>query len=643
MTLRLWKIVVYGHRGQARIVKFNPHGLSIITGASKTGKSSLIDIVDYCTGRDTCNVADGVIRRAVSWYGVLFDRGDTRIFVARRNPPPGETRNPEAYLEVGADVDVPDHATLTKNITVEALEAYLTSTAGISENVHQPPEGQTRAPLTANFRHALLFSFQDQDEIDSRKVLFHRQGEPFIPQTIKDVLPYFLGAVDEEHLRKQAELDQARKELRKLERLAAEKEEVETLVSSRTADIYREAQVAGFLPEGDVPPPSEAIARLRSIGAAEAAEREPDLDGVQAELQTERARLRSQLSAVREELRQVRQVEELAGGYLDEVLEQRSRLAPLGLLPKGAQDVNACALCGTSLDAPIPTVAELTASLKDLDGQLRTVKREMPRLQALQADLFQRRGGIEAALSENQRLINEHVAKAEQARAERDSRLHRARTSGRITYFLETVRSGNGPSDLETRLVAARERTNALLSLLDPDEVRERLTSFVNIVGEYMTVYSARLDLEHSGSRLRLDLRNLAVVADTPDGPVPLQRMGSGENWVGYHVLAHLALHKWFRQKERPVPAFLIFDQPSQAHYPPERDVEGNVNILGDADREAVYRLFRLMADVAKELTPGFQIIVIDHADLKDDWFADAVVERWRGGQALVPTEWLDQ
>ena len=71
-------------------------------------------------------------------------------------------------------------------------------------------------------------------------------------------------------------------------------------------------------------------------------------------------------------------------------------------------------------------------------------------------------------------------------------------------------------------------------------------------------MYSSGLDLEHVGSQLRLDIRNLTVVADTLDGPVPLYRMGSGENWVGYHVLAHLALHKWFRQKKRPVPGFLI-------------------------------------------------------------------------------------
>jgi len=78
--------------------------------------------------------------------------------------------------------------------------------------------------------------------------------------------------------------------------------------------------------------------------------------------------------------------------------------------------------------------------------------------------------------------------------------------------------------------------------------------------------------------------------------------MGSGENWVGYHVIAHLGLHKWFRQKGRPVPGFLIFDQPSQAHYPPEQDAEGSIDLLDDEDKTAVLDLFQLISEAAAEL-----------------------------------------
>lgn len=40
--------------------------------------------------------------------------------------------------------------------------------------------------------------------------------------------------------------------------------------------------------------------------------------------------------------------------------------------------------------------------------------------------------------------------------------------------------------------------------------------------------------------------------------------------------------------------------------------------------------MFDLLLDVAQQLAPNLQIIVLDHADLRDSRFRDDVVERWR-------------
>jgi hypothetical protein len=31
---------------------------------------------------------------------------------------------------------------------------------------------------------------------------------------------------------------------------------------------------------------------------------------------------------------------------------------------------------------------------------------------------------------------------------------------------------------------------------------------------------------------------------------------------------------------------------------------------------------------------------MIEHADIDESWYRDAVVERWRGGLKLVPNDW---
>jgi hypothetical protein len=85
----------------------------------------------------------------------------------------------------------------------------------------------------------------------------------------------------------------------------------------------------------------------------------------------------------------------------------------------------------------------------------------------------------------------------------------------------------------------------------------------------------------------------LTIIADTTTGPVPMAEMGSGQNWRWCHFLAHLALHKRCVDKGRPVPRFLILDQPTQVYYPAERDAGGSLDVLKDADRGGVVRIFR--------------------------------------------------
>ena len=131
-------------------------------------------------------------------------------------------------------------------------------------------------------------------------------------------------------------------------------------------------------------------------------------------------------------------------------------------------------------------------------------------------------------------------------------------------------------------------------------------------------------------------------MTDTDQGAAPLFRVGSAENWVGYHLAAHLALHRYFTRHDRPVPRFLMLDQPTQAYYP--SDVEQDEGLpAGEDDRAAVRRMFELMRDVAAELAPDFQIIVCDHANLPEDWFQDAVSHNWRDGEKLIPQEWIDE
>lgn len=121
-----------------------------------------------------------------------------------------------------------------------------------------------------------------------------------------------------------------------------------------------------------------------------------------------------------------------------------------------------------------------------------------------------------------------------------------------------------------------------------------------------------------------------------------MREIGSGENHVGYHIVAHLALHTWFASRGRPVPSFLLLDQLSQAHFSPDTlPGSGVTQEKIDADRQAVKRLFNLIFDVVEKLGGKFQVLITDHPDFSDDArFQAALRERWRDGLKLVPEDW---
>lgn len=644
MSMSIGSIVLYSHSGEQRVLAFAKGCLNVITGDSKTGKSAIIDIIDYCLGRSHCNVAEGVIRRSVSWFGVEVFSGNDALFIARKNPGPGTDTSADIYVRRGTFEAPPSLGDLQKNIIESELITLLTRFIGIAENEHRPQSG-TRLPLQATIRHALFLCFQKQDEIDNRDRLFHRQGEQFIPQAIKDTFPYFLGAVDEEHFLRQHELDMAREALRALEQRVAQSKDQKNFDLNRIRRLLNDGKRVGIVRQDFEPVASDLQAAVDTLEGASRTElltdrSIPDFGNTIDRLRGEQSSLRQLLGQTSDDIRAARILMSEQSAYTREGSEQRARLSSVELFKTADATGDQCPVCASVLSVPTPSTRSIRAALQQVDTQLDAVEVEQPHLQKYIEELEQKRLRLEADLVEAQAALSKAVAEDERAKALQDMLIERARVVGRISSFVDGIRPSDPEIDLTPQIEAAKGRVAVLEAAVNADDIAQRVDTYVNLISTQMSKYAQELDLEHSGSALRLDLKKLTVVADTEDGPIPLNRMGSGENWVGYHVLTYLALHWWFRLKNRPVPGFVVFDQPSQAHYPAERDQDGRLDPLDDKDRHAVRALFGLIHKACTDIGEHLQIIILDHAHLDDDWFEGAIVEEWRRGQFLVPPEW---
>ena len=372
MTLQIRSISIYPHKGERRDVKFKLGTLNIVTGASKTGKSALLDIVDYCWGRKEYTVAEGAIRKGVSWFALHLDHNGEGILLARKNPGPAKQASDKIYFARGVE-SLPDtDSDFHKNITRDGLKAQLSAILGISENVHIPEPRATREPLEASSRQAIFFCLQAQDEIANRRLLFHRQGEQFRPSAIRDVLPYFLGSVDEDHFLTLKRYQDAKSRLRQLEREHKEIESITKEASSRARSLLLEARRAGLLPfdasAGDPDTVLELLRRAtepRNTNFSHVDDPQTEL----SELEEKRGKLRSQLQELREEISDVERLRKETTEFESEAREQEARLASIGLISSSDdQHGKICPLCESQLAVPVPSVAQIKNTLSDIQG-----------------------------------------------------------------------------------------------------------------------------------------------------------------------------------------------------------------------------------------------------------------------------------
>jgi hypothetical protein len=306
-------------------------------------------------------------------------------------------------------------------------------------------------------------------------------------------------------------------------------------------------------------------------------------------------------------------------------------------------------VCAATLPEPPPSVAALTTSFRRMQANLSDVQRERPQLEQHLTGLREQLENIRQTVLTAARRVN--TLKSEQANAQRlrDLEARSYKVVGKMEMYLKQTELVEDRVDLRRRIEEGKKYIKNFLDNLSSDEVDDIVESSLNLIGGDMTEWAEDLAMEHAGYPHRLDRRKLTVVADR-DRLITMDRMGSGENWLGCHVICLLALHKFFIERKRPVPHFLVLDQPSQVYFPKDEDYRAYRQLDGamqdmeavGGDVQAVQRLFDLLFKVVEQLSPNLQIIVTEHANLNTPEYQAALVEKsWTDGRALIPQKWL--
>lgn len=645
--MKIRSIHIYSDDGQRRDLRFKVDGFNVITGRSSTGKSALSEIIEYCMGRSSFNVPEGVIRDKVAWFAVIYQFEKEQVLVAKPTPPGGGASCSTVMLRRGTQLQVPEFKDLAANTDDDSIVELLSRLLGIPENRTEVALEHGRDSYAANVKHTFYYLFQKQGLVANKDQLFYRQNEQFQPQTIRDTLPILLGIASHDRYELESKLRIAQRDLRISNKKLEQARDAVDTSHEQAIGLYSEAKTVGVIGNiGENPDADGIIEALRSALSWKP-ETVPDDDGSRvSRLEDELVRLRQDRRDTQARIDAARQFAKRAGGYENEVVEQIGRLASIKALPKNPDSGDwQWPFSERNLAMKSPVAVVLLNEMESLAKELRFATGQRPKLEAYLAELTGKADGIAGDIKQKEAELSAAIS-ANEVIARMGTRNNAAaRVVGRISLFLETLLPNEDITKLEEENRRLTQKVKQLGEQIGADDSNERLTSILNNISAQATRYIRAFGAEFRDFPARLNLPQLTIIFDRPERPVPMSRTGGGENHLAYHLSALLALHLFAAQNNRPIPRFLLIDQPTQVYFPSEqvyKDAGGSVQKTeADADLNAVRRLFELLLKFTQEDVPGFQLIVTEHANLREQWFQDALVEEpWTKPPALVPEDW---
>jgi len=627
--------------------------VNVITGASRTGKSAIIPIVDYCLGSKECAIPVNIIRDACSWFGVVIKTKDTEMLLARREPGDKKSTDDMMFV-VDKEVDIPTMP--QKNNNRERVCRTLDEIAKITFQSLDEDESNG-FNLRPSFRDMMAFSYQPQNIIANANTLFYKADTMEHRQKLINIFPYILGAVDGDVLGKRKRLAILEKELIKKEKELENLKKVSAKWDIEIKGWLKAAQGVGLLDKGlkfDNLTYDMCLEYLEEVGEKNIDNIAVSAEGIELvakniiELRVRERRISHELAILSNRKREMISFFDNISDYKKNLSIQRDRLEIANWLSELTIESSNCPFCGSKHNNT-DELQTLLENLKGIELEADTAS-EIP--VAFEREFAIVNGEIKT-LSEELSGVQNSLKLME---CEQESKKRYGYTLEEISKFIgkaqyakETYKSIVDDSELDKNIQALKEEIERLQKEVNEYAIEQRINKALGDIQNKIMAKLPHLDLENPYNQVKLDYKNLTLKIDNNGRLDYLWQIGSGSNWISYHLATILSMQEFaVDSSNSPLAQFIIIDQPSQVYFPRKlansEDVDSEQK-LKDEDIIAVSKMFKVMGESIKKHSQNLQVIVLEHAD-EEVWEGIENIHKvceWRDGkQKLIPSEWLE-
>lgn len=641
MKSYLKAIIIFNKNGDKRVVPLK-QGVNLITGESKTGKSALVEIIDYCLCSTRCTIPKGKITDFSYLYTLVMCIGENTYVIARYNWDDGGKMH---ISKEAADFE-PENVELSyfvgkQELPYKDVKSEIECALGLFvTNMITDADQQGKK---ASLRNMVSYLFQHQNLMASKFALFYRFSDFYKRKDVIDQFPVFAGMISQEYYSDLIQLNTLKAQLKQNYKKQKANEKSTAYIKENLTPLLKDYFA---LLEQDF---DEKVSAQKML---EIASNLPEFDDAQffgenkiaerySELKDELENFRNEEREILIKIKNVENTSETGNSFTQMLkdLKQQTSIAEI------ETEKYTCPICGHECQEIAENDSLLVEATEWLDNELNITEKYTADFSEDVRKLKETHSKIDGKIRDvwKQIKIIEEKFITSKALVSKREKVNYAKA--RIALYAEMSNSGvfetvdNDIEELKGKITRLEEKIKGF-------DVEKKMSKAESFLSSNMNRLSLMLDFEDEYRPIDL---NFGLVDSSFDiyqhqksnENIHLYEMGSGANWVSSHIALFLSFLRFFAtQDNSPMPLIMFFDQPSQVYFPQSN----NSNEISQADLMAVNKMYKTIFDEINSIGEDTgilpQIIIVDHVDGKSleckDEFNTYIRCNWREGKGLI-------
>jgi hypothetical protein len=616
MKYNIEKIILWLKNGKKRELKFEPNKVNVITGDSNTGKTAILEIIDYCYFSSKSTISESVINENVSWYGLKININDKKYTIGRKALFEGNVSNEYYFSSVG---EIPEKEPESNN-TQDNIKSLIETEFNIDKSVSFPigyGSNNIKVGSKISLRYFFMFNTISQDLItNSQGTFFDKQNESRYRDALPRIFDIATGIEKIENVLKKEKKAELEKTLIKLKRKESEISKKTEYFQREQKILIKKAKEFALINPDTIE--TDALSELNNI-----------VKGAVIEVGTgfEREKLEKERNIIKRKIKNLIDFTSEYSTFKKNLTDIEDSLKPIDFIQKETEKI-------IESESFKSIISQLTTELNEIKEARKTKtpidKQVLDEIAHLNSQLNLLESKLESLPRENKNFEND-----------KNKYMFIGEVKAKINLY---TKSESSPSASVEKEIKKIEEELGSIIISDTETKRELTIKLIEeLIREYMITVGNAME-NYKDFLPVFDYKNKSLLLRKPKTTF-FENVGSSSNHMFLHLFFTLAMQEIIFKNESPyVAPFIVIDQPSRPYYGDDGLRKIDEDHSDDYKITQAFNLMDKFIEERKENNGEFQMIVFEHISkslFKDMKNVHLVDSEFRSGNALIPNDMM--